>query len=442
MKHLGKKLSALLVTAAMAATMASTAGAAVTYDGVKGSEVSFKKILITDLDTACPAISFDYSVEVPTERIPAASGKAAVEPGVGTLTGIVEPVSYSAGTTADDTSAVSGKNTYTKPITVDLTGVTFTEPGIYRYYIKETIPESTANYYDVTSSALTTSRTGYRTLDVYVEDCSTATGPAICVTGYVLYDGKITTAPNASSSTEATSNNGIASTTAVTIGSNGVATVDGTELGESTDAAGTKSDNIMNYFVSYDLTISKTVTGNQGSRDEFFSFTVTLTAPVGSVFAVNTVDSNFDINVPESSINAQHENPTSLVVGEGETQATGTFWLQNGQNVIITGIGSGTAYSVTEGFDTNSKLGYTVSATVNNTAQTLTDNGLSGTITADTAVAFNNERSGVIPTGVLLTMAPVIAVGLVVIAGVVFFAVRSAKRKAIEAAEADADSEE
>jgi len=297
------------------------------------------------------------------------------------------------------------------------------------------MPTGTAFYYDVASDALTTNGDGYRTLDVYVEDATTTT-PTLVVTGYVLYDGKVNTAPDAATTNKAT-NTGI--TSAVAIGTNGVITADASAIDTTASAAGTKTDNITNYYQSYDLTISKTVTGNQGSRDEYFSFTVEITAPAGSKFSVDTANSTFDADVAANTINGAHTNPTSLEVASGETKATATFWLQNGQNVKITGIGSGTTYKITEGFDTNSPLGYTVTATLNDVAQTLTSNGFEGTLTTDSEAKFTNAKNGVIPTGVLLSATPVIVIGVVVVAGIAFFAVKSAKRKASEAAEADTE---
>ena len=41
---------------------------------------------------------------------------------------------------------------------------------------------------------------------------------------------------------------------------------------------------------------------------------------------------------------------------------------------------------------------------------------------------FTNDRSGVIPTGVILSVAPWAIAGVVILAGVVFFAIRSRKK--------------
>ena len=53
-------------------------------------------------------------------------------------------------------------------------------------------------------------------------------------------------------------------------------------------------------------------------------------------------------------------------------------------------------------------------------------------VTTDIHTGFTNEKKGLIPTGVLLVATPVIIVALIAIAGVVFFAVRSAKSRAQE----------
>ena len=53
-----------------------------------------------------------------------------------------------------------------------------------------------------------------------------------------------------------------------------------------------------------------------------------------------------------------------------------------------------------------------------------------------------NDKQGIIPTGVLMTMTPVVVIAVIAVAGVAFFVVRGAKRKAVELAEADAEESE
>ncbi|MBQ8974623.1 MAG: hypothetical protein IJ072_02730, partial [Oscillospiraceae bacterium] len=96
------------------------------------------------------------------------------------------------------------------------------------------------------------------------------------------------------------------------------------------------------------------------------------------------------------------------------------FWMQHGQSIVLTGLPKNAKYTVVE-----DNLDYAVStsvtegsaAAVTGTSATVTDDD----ITADTTVAYTNTRSGVIPTGVILAVAPfagVVALGGVGVVGI------------------------
>jgi hypothetical protein len=133
------------------------------------------------------------------------------------------------------------------------------------------------------------------------------------------------------------------------------------------------------------------------------------------------------------------------------TQVTGKqlkegvdFYLQDGNYITILGIPHGSTYNVAEVEEdytkengitiANSSLDWDSSA---DGVDALSDNP-SGTLNSDVHTGFTNSKEGVIPTGVLMSVAPVVIVGLIVVGGIVFFAVRGAKKKASEAAEEDA----
>ena len=71
------------------------------------------------------------------------------------------------------------------------------------------------------------------------------------------------------------------------------------------------------------------------------------------------------------------------------------------------------------------------------------NDAVSGTIAVGTDIltGFTNDKQGVIPTGVLVTLTPVIVIAVIVVAGIAFFVVRSAKRKAVELSDAEAEEE-
>ena len=448
MKGFRKRLSALLVTAAMAAAVVVPAAAAGSdYTPVAAQNVKFKKILVVDADANLPAVSFAYTVEIPDDDIAGTTTTLPVYKGVGTP-GIAN-VSYSSSDSFDSPTKVTNYKTVTKDITVTMTGIEFTEPGVYRYYIKETKGTSGV-YYDVSASALTTEDDLYRTLDVYVEDDpSVTTGKGLKVTGYIMYDGKIIAAPPSSSS--ATSGTAITSETSI-------AEVNGTQANTVTGA--TKTDNYMNYFSSYSLTFGKVVTGNQGSRDKYFELTLELTSPSDATFTVDV--SHADAKLPDTVNKATDasfakKTNTTEISATANTAVTTKFYLQHGQYIIVKGLPVGTEYTLSEVAD-----GYTSTAGIAASVSVINWDGtdgydalsdaVTGTVKAlddsdtttddgDLQTGFTNDKQGVIPTGVLLTMTPIIVVAVVVVAGIAFFAVRNAKRKALELADADSEEE-
>ena len=59
-------------------------------------------------------------------------------------------------------------------------------------------------------------------------------------------------------------------------------------------------------------------------------------------------------------------------------------------------------------------------------------------ITTDIHTGFTNDKEGTVPTGVLMKVGPIVIVGLAVVGGIVFLAVRNTKRKAAEENEEEA----
>ena len=457
MKELWKKLSVMLITTALVAFMAVPAFAANTgYVPLKSPNAQFDKYLLVDSDAVVPNTSFSFTISSNdvTEILP---GSAATTTSAGTLplykgpgTPTISAVSFSPSDTVEISTLVSGYKTYKKPVTIDMSSVKFSEPGVYRYYITE--DTGTAGmFYDVdaTTPNLTTNGSLKRTLDVYVEDTEDASSMTLKVTGFVMYDGVVTAAPPAGE--PATANSAITSTKTITVN-----TANGAEV-----PGATKTDRYVNYYTSYSLTVGKVVTGNQGSRDKYFKLTLTLNSPVATTLTVD--GSHADIQLPASdalnkatdSSYAGKSNPQEIKLNAGEAKET-EFYLQHGQYIIVEGLIVGTTYELkeeAEGYTSTEGITAAVSVinwdgingndaladAVNGTVKLL-DADDSTTDDGDLQTGFTNDKNGVIPTGVLVSATPVIIIAIVVVAGVVLFIVMSAKRKASEAA--DTDSEE
>lgn len=287
----------------------------------------------------------------------------------------------------------AGKKYARHDVTVDFSGVQYKEPGVYRYLITE---QATANQ-GITNDADST-----RVMDVYVNDDN----GTLKIGGYVLQNAE----------------------------------PDGTVKRDGTGAV-EKSKGYTNDYTTHDLTISKTVSGNQASHDEYFKLTVKLSnAVAGTVYDVDL--SNADATTKTGGVNTEaHTNPATLTVGADGT-VTQDFWLQNGQSIKIQGLADKTAYSINEDADLMDKEGYDPAAEV--TGDTKTGDGdaakdiamdastytvTDDAITADTTVAYTNVKEGNTPTGVIMAVAPFATTGIAGIAGVGAVIVSKRKKK-------------
>ena len=124
------------------------------------------------------------------------------------------------------------------------------------------------------------------------------------------------------------------------------------------------------------LTVKKTVTGNEGDKNKYFTFNVTLKIPEITVDALATPITNA---TPDTSA-----APTPVTETYGDvtfTNGVATFTLKHGESKTIKDIPAGYTYTVTE----SDNAGYTV-----------TMSGNTGTIKAGetSTAAFNNYKAG------------------------------------------------
>ncbi len=285
-------------------------------------------------------ITYSFSVSGPT------APEGGLSP-TGVVSGSPAISSVSYGPSDDFASATGHK--ITKTPAVDWSGVTFSEPGIWYWTVTKT-----ANNDEVPEELSNNSVETY--LFAYVTDTNGALSVAVT---------------------------GLSTTTELTA----------------------KADLQDQYpATAVDLSVGKTVTGNQGSKDQYFKFEIEVT-PAGNAtrsYELSGFDAAADVNA--SPYNDGAVQPTSPVSMTGGQATTITVWLKHGQTFKIVDLPYGSSYTVTE-----TATGYTATYTVSGDNTNSADNDIatgSGTsvsdssVTADTTVEFTNDKTTTPPTGI------------------------------------------
>ena len=327
------------------------------------TSVKVYKNLIIDANTNVPDVTFEYTLASRPNNPDASTATVTYYAGI--TTGLTTSYNVRFASSETPTPGSPGntgdaEHKYLKKeFEIEFKNVNFTEPGIYRYILTEQ-----------TQSGYSAEVYTYY-IDVFVE--------------YVRDTGS----------------DGVFD---LTIG-NFVIYKDGNSAPE-------KVNDVVynNRYPTNTLDISKTVAGNQGSRNEFFPFSIAFTA--GSVPA-----GDYTISGQNGNNDAEHPTYKKITVAADGTVTPGTIYLKHDQKIQIIGLPSTAGYTIKE---TNSG-DYTVS-TVKTEGSTVT-NGTSATVTGTlgdaTTVAYTNTRTGTIPTGVLLTIAPFAGLMIVGLVGVV-----------------------
>ena len=199
-------------------------------------------------------------------------------------------------------------------------------------------------------------------------------------------------------------------------------------LGENNGSAGsyvaTKSQGFTNSYDTSDITIAKRVSGNQASRNKYFEFTVNITGAVpGTVYDVDlsNADATTQSNAATITANEGKTNPATLTVGADGT-VTQKFYLAHNQDIVIQGVAKDSKYKVTENAEDYKSTAAGVDGYTDATNGTVAS--------ADLKTSYLNTRDGVIPTGVIMTVAPFAAVTLLGGVGAVTMVMK--KRKSSE----------
>lgn len=417
-------LGAIALASAMTMSM-GTPVFALQRDNVYSTEIggtkttTFDKYLVMDKQAEVPNASFTYAVTAGTAKAYDVAGKkfavlAGVDAdkvtmaGVGTKT--ANTITYKQGdaTLNDKNELVKDYYKETdkyakKTATLDFSACRFTEPGIYRYIVTES----------GTNQAVTNDADATRVVDVYVNDDSNeetgvGTDPSLYgyklkIVGYVLHS-------NADDAPD------------VSLGENN---------GSTGSYVATKSQGFTNSYDTSDIIIEKRVSGNQASRDKYFEFTVKITDAVpGTVYDVDLsyADVTTQSNAATITANEGKTNPATLTVGADGT-VTQKFYLAHNQSIVIQGVAKDSKYKVTENAEDYKSTSFdAIGADADNRVSEGSADATSGTVASkDIYTGYLNTRDGVIPTGVIMTVAPFAAVTLLGGAGAVTMVMKKKK---------------
>ena len=379
-KRLASVLGASALTFGTMLAPAMPVFAATSYTGVSGSSVSIQKYLVMDSNAAVPNVTFNFSIvgegKADSNTYSGAdASKVTGSPVIGKAVFTNESTKFSSVQNLESTGiqAVTGKKdpvtleagqSYARAnVSVDFSGVTFKEPGIYRYKITE----SADNTGTITNDAKTT-----RYMDVYVEDNGSG---ELSVKGYVLHGTAMDPAQ------------------------------DGANIND--DA---KSEGFVNTMNGKGLSITKQVSGNQASHDEYFKFTLNIAhALPNTTYSVDL--SKADATTKVTGVNAEaHENAANITT-DGDGNASVEYWLQAGQSVSVNSLSIGSTYTVSEDKAVMTREGYTTEITNADDTDGVTNAEFTTNGSVDKAdtkidISFTNKKSGTIPTGVVMAVAP------------------------------------
>lgn len=214
-----RSVALLLITVMMTAMFGVSAFADTTAPTTAGKKAVFQQELVLEDGVMTPNATFTYAIA------PGTADDTADPEVLAGLTGAkIDPVTFAPGDATE------------KNVTVDLSGVNFTAPGVYRYNITQS---------SVKAGFTADNRTLYLDVYVTVDDNGVVNGEY----AYVLKDGT------------------------------------------------TKVEGFVNTYVTNNLTVTKTVKGNFSDRTDVFTFTVALetaTANAGDKYTVEVAGAAAD----------------------------------------------------------------------------------------------------------------------------------------------------
>lgn len=177
--------------------------------------------------------------------------------------------------------------------------------------------------------------------------------------------------------------------------------------------SGEKAAGFVNDYDTHKLTIKKIVAGNQGEKDKDFDFTFTIKGADRESYKYVTVNS---AGTPMEEDAATSGTPV-------------TVKLKHEASVIVYGLSSNDTYAIYEA--DYSSAGYKTSYKIGKSGTEVEGKDIEATSIGayDTLVAFTNTKNVTVPTDVIRTVVPYVAiVAFAAVMGVVFFRPRRNRR--------------
>jgi hypothetical protein len=399
-----KKIFSMALASVMALSMLTFPVSADNDKGDVIDSIAVSKTITVNRNASIPQETFNFKMTpaTTTEINGAKAGSIAIEPGPALTK---DTISYTVSST--DTSDVeNGKLTKTGQ-TFDLSGLSFDHAGVYRYYIEE-VPPTTKEPYIAYS-------TDKYMIDLYVYSESTGYKPRdIAVTKIVK-----------------------------------------SESGETTTYVKPTAIDFTNAINTRDLTIKKTVVGEEYSTDEAFDFWIEI--PVGGDTIILTKGATFTATLCDTNGEVLDENGKPITYSlkvngsDGDEGVTPTvesvkgfgthFTLKNGQYLKICAPATMIYFVVEKNYSSEgytqtyryTEYGSKKTATMTKDGEddeekTALDTVIKGTVNTGTnTLEFINTREIEKPatpsTGINLNLAPYVLITLIAVCGgILFFA--------------------
>ena len=367
MKRFTKIMAFLMITALIMSFAIISTSAATTYTAIGGSTTITKNLVVED-DANIPDITFEYTI---TRVTAVAATASTIEILSAAEAASIGSVTFS---NADTTGAINGLPT-------DAQG----SPTAGKKYAQKSVA--------VTFPVGSFTKPGVYRYVIYETD-GAKPGVTYDTTARYLDVFVVANANN-----ELSVDSYVLRNSATSINTNGTYTTD----------SGVKSSGYTNTITQYDFDFSKAITGNQGDKNKRFTFTLNITNAIPGTYPVQTNDVT--------------GSPSSITIG-ADGHFSATYDLTDGSTFKVLNLNKDAVCAVSE-----DAQDYTPSHIIDNNGTTIGTNS-SGNITlanANHSVAFTNERDGIIPTGVILTIAP-FAIGLLLFGALIIFFVAKRRR--------------